>query len=282
MRPKGGPGAPPPIWLASTPVKPGLKIYTKTGDDGTTGLLFGGRVAKDSIVMQVNGTVDEAQAVMGMARAETEAGSELDVLLTGLERDLYVLMAEVATDPANRSKLKAGLDHGHRGRWWRRSKRTSTTSSTRIDMPTEFVVPGANRTVGRTRPGPDRRAPSRAAGGRPPRCPARWSAPYLNRLSDLLWALARFAEGDEHLLARGAPRRGRRGHEAPAMRVVTQAGGALPDRRGGRRGAGARRRRRADAWPPDGRSRRSSPGVPPSSTRPGASGTASRARSARR
>ncbi|MGH9080434.1 MAG: ATP:cob(I)alamin adenosyltransferase, partial [Acidimicrobiales bacterium] len=85
-----------------------LKIYTKTGDDGTTGLLFGGRVGKDSIVMRINGTVDEAQAAMGMARAETEAGSELDTLLTALERDLYVLMSEVATDPSNRSKLKGG------------------------------------------------------------------------------------------------------------------------------------------------------------------------------
>ena len=77
-----------------------LKIYTKTGDDGTTGLLFGGRVAKDSAVMQVTGTVDEAQAAMGMARAEAEPGSELDQLLTWLERDLYVLMAEVTTDPS--------------------------------------------------------------------------------------------------------------------------------------------------------------------------------------
>ena len=43
-----------------------LKIYTKTGDDGTTGLLFGGRVSKDSAAMHVTGTVDEAQAAMGL------------------------------------------------------------------------------------------------------------------------------------------------------------------------------------------------------------------------
>ena len=46
-----------------------VRIYTKTGDDGTTGLLYGGRVPKDSLVMQINGAVDEAQASMGMARA---------------------------------------------------------------------------------------------------------------------------------------------------------------------------------------------------------------------
>ena len=104
-----------------------LKIYTKTGDDGTTGLLYGGRVAKDSPVMQVTGTVDEAQAAMGMARAEAEAGLRARQLLTRLERDLYVLMAEVATDPSNRSKLVAGHDAGDRGRWWRPSRSTSTT-----------------------------------------------------------------------------------------------------------------------------------------------------------
>lgn len=199
----------PSIWLASTPVKPGPKIYTKTGDDGTTGLLFGGRVAKDSIVMQVNGTVDEAQAVLGLARAETEAGSELDILLTGLERDLYVLMSEVATAPANRSKLKAGS--------------TMVTAQMvealeaqiddfieRIEMPSEFVVPGANRAsaaldLART---VVRRA-ERLVVSSP--VPGSLVAPYINRLSDLLWAMARFAEGDDHLLARGTPRRRRSG-----------------------------------------------------------------------
>jgi cob(I)alamin adenosyltransferase len=186
-----------------------LKIYTKTGDDGTTGLLYGGRVGKDAPVMQINGTVDEAQAVMGMARAEAEPGSELDVLLTGLERDLYVLMAEVATDPANRSKLVGGT--------------TLVTAEMidaleshidefidRFDMPTEFVVPGANRAsaaldVART---VVRRA-ERLVVAEP--IEGSQVGRYLNRLSDLLWAMARWVEGDEHLLARGAPRRSRQG-----------------------------------------------------------------------
>src|ERR1700738_3504102 len=86
-----------------------MKIYTRKGDDGTTGLLYGGRVAKDSPAIEANGAVDEAQAALGLARAEAEAGSELDGLLIGLERDLYVLMAELATAPANRAKLVAGV-----------------------------------------------------------------------------------------------------------------------------------------------------------------------------
>jgi cob(I)alamin adenosyltransferase len=187
-----------------------LKIYTRTGDDGTTGLLYGGRVAKDASIMQVNGTVDEAQAVMGTARAEAVPDSELDRLLTGLERDLYVLMAEVATEPSKRSKLKAGstlvtaemvaaLEHHIDG------------LMARIEMPTEFVVPGANRAsaaldLART---VVRRA-ERLLVSAP--IEGSLAGQYLNRLSDLLWAMARWAEGDEHLLARGAPRRpGNRG-----------------------------------------------------------------------
>ena len=92
-----------------------VRIYTKTGDDGTTGLLYGGRVAKDSSVMQVNGAVDEAQAMLGLARAEAVPGSELDTLLVRLERELYVLMAEVATDMSKRAKLDAGDHPCHRG-----------------------------------------------------------------------------------------------------------------------------------------------------------------------
>src|SRR5277367_3613409 len=95
-----------PAQIACAPVSP--KIYTKTGDDGTTGLYFGGRVRKDSIQIDINGVVDEAQAAMGLARAESAPGSELNERLTALERELYVLMAEVATAPENRRKLKAG------------------------------------------------------------------------------------------------------------------------------------------------------------------------------
>jgi cob(I)alamin adenosyltransferase len=182
-----------------------LRIYTKTGDDGTTGLLFGGRVAKDSALMHLTGTVDEAQAAMGLARAESLPGSELDELLTGLERDLYVLMAEATTDPANRAKLKAGS--------------TMVTESMvaalevqidefieRIEMPTEFVIPGANRasaaldlarTVVRRA---ERLAVAESIDGS-------LVHTYLNRLSDLLWAMARWTEGDHHLLARTESRR---------------------------------------------------------------------------
>ncbi|HEY5109465.1 MAG TPA: cob(I)yrinic acid a,c-diamide adenosyltransferase [Acidimicrobiales bacterium] len=184
-----------------------LKIYTKTGDDGTTGLLYGGRVAKDAALMQVTGTVDEAQAAMGVARAEAVPGSELDELLTRLERELYVLMAEATTDPAHRSKLVAGKTLVT-GEMVAALEEEIDDLMSRVSMPTEFVIPGANRAsaaldLARTIV---RRAERLAVSS-----PVDGSlvGRYLNRLSDLLWALARWAEGEEHLLARGAPRRGR-------------------------------------------------------------------------
>jgi cob(I)alamin adenosyltransferase len=184
-----------------------LKIYTKTGDDGTTGLLYGGRVAKDAALMQVTGTVDEAQAAMGVARAEAVPGSELDQLLTRLERELYVLMAEATTDPAHRSKLVAGKTLVT-GEMVAALEKEIDDLMSRVSMPTEFVIPGANRAsaaldLARTIV---RRAERLTVSS-----PVDGSlvGRYLNRLSDLLWALARWAEGEEHLLARGAPRRGR-------------------------------------------------------------------------
>ena len=182
-----------------------LKIYTRTGDDGTTGLLYGGRVRKDAPIMQITGTVDEAQAAMGLARAESTPGSELDELLTRLERELYVLMAEVTTDPAHRSKLVAGKTLVTDGMVTALESRIDELIA-RVTMPTEFVVPGANRAsasldLARTIV---RRAERLLVSA-----PIEGSlvARYLNRLSDLLWALARWAEGQDHLLARGAPRR---------------------------------------------------------------------------
>jgi cob(I)alamin adenosyltransferase len=182
-----------------------VRIYTKTGDDGTTGLLYGGRVRKDALAMQVNGAVDEAQAALGVARAEAGAGSELDVVLVGLERDLYVLMAEVATDPSNRSKLVDGVTLVTAAMVAALEDRIDELLE-RFDLPTEFVVPGANRVsaaldVART---VVRRA-ERLAVSEP--VEGSLVGRYLNRLSDLVWALARWAEGDEHLLARGEARR---------------------------------------------------------------------------
>jgi cob(I)alamin adenosyltransferase len=177
-----------------------MKIYTRTGDDGTTGLLYGGRAGKDSAVIAANGAVDEAQAALGTVRALVDRGSELDGLLTGLERDLYVLMAELATAPANRRKLAPGRTLVTQGMVEDLERKIDSVSE-RFPPLTDFVIPGhdpvaAALDVARTAV---RRAERAAIG-----VPAEGSSvvPYLNRLSDLVWAMARWQEQGESLLSR--------------------------------------------------------------------------------
>jgi cob(I)alamin adenosyltransferase len=178
------------------------RIYTKKGDDGTTGLLYGGRVRKDSWQIELNGVVDEAQAAIGVARAETPPGSEANDRLSGLARDLYVLMAEVATAPENRSKLTAGSTLVTPD-MVRALEQSIDDLLERFDMPSDFTIPGQNRVaaaldLARTIV---RRAERLAVAG-----PVDGSlvVAYLNRLSDLLWAMARWQEG-AHQLSKDAP-----------------------------------------------------------------------------
>jgi len=172
-------------------------VYTRTGDDGTTALLYGGRVRKDSVGPDAYGAVDEAVSALGLARAETDRGNELDELLVRLQRELFVVGAELATAPENRPKLEPGV--------------SCTTAemvealepiiddiTSRYEPPREFVLPGENRVaaaldVART---VVRRAERRAVAA----ADDGWLAdsqvvPYLNRLADLVFTLARWQEG---------------------------------------------------------------------------------------
>ncbi len=175
-----------------------VRIYTKRGDDGRTGLFYGGRIGKDAAGPEAYGTVDEAVAALGVARAVSP--DDLAERLLAVQRDLFVVAAELATDPANREKLQPG-----------KSLVTSAMVEgveARIDevveavgLPDEFVVPGENplaaaldvaRTIVRRA---ERRSVTLvgAAGE------ARGSShvvPYLNRLADYLYVLARAAESE--------------------------------------------------------------------------------------
>jgi cob(I)alamin adenosyltransferase len=189
-----------------------VRIYTRRGDDGTTGLLYGGRVGKDSATIELNGAVDEAQACLGAARAEAARGSELDELLVALERDLWVLMAEVATAPDNRHKLTAGVSLVTPEMVSALEGRIDALDG-RFEMPTEFVVPGQTRVaslldVART---VVRRAERLAV---PVTVEGSQVGPYLNRLSDLCWTMARWQEG-EHLLSRQVDETGSGRRTAP-------------------------------------------------------------------
>ncbi len=187
-----------------------MKIYTRRGDDGTTGLLYGGRVPKTAAVIAANGAVDEAQAALGVVRAEVERGSELDELLVALERDLYVAMAELATAPANRHKLQDGRSRVHPPMVAALEARIDELTG-RFPPLTDFVVPGHDRVsalldVARTAVRRAERAVLAAEAG-PDDAPPAGSlvAAYLNRLSDLVWTMARWQEQGESLLSRQAP-----------------------------------------------------------------------------
>jgi cob(I)alamin adenosyltransferase len=174
------------------------KIYTRKGDDGTTGLLFGGRVGKDTAGPDAYGAVDEAVSALGLARAEAERGSELDELVVRLQRELFVVGAELATAPDNRSKLTPGVSLTT-AEMVEALEPVIDRITSRYDPPTEFVLPGENRaaaaldlarTIVRRA---ERHAVAATSHG--------WLGddsqvvPYLNRLADLVYTLARWQEG---------------------------------------------------------------------------------------
>jgi cob(I)alamin adenosyltransferase len=197
------PGSPAPARRASV-------VATGRGDDGTTGLLFGGdRIPKDDLRTEAYGTIDEAVATLGLARAELDMKSRIGVLPHGLaeiedivllvQRELFVVGAELAANPAAWDRLRDG------------ETRVSAAMVARVDdvladyeariaVPAEFVVPGETRTsaaleLART---VLRRAERRAVTlDRAGLVPGKHLLPYLNRLADLLWVLARAAEQAE-------------------------------------------------------------------------------------
>jgi cob(I)alamin adenosyltransferase len=185
-------------------------VATGRGDDGTTDLLFGReRVYKDDPRTEAYGAVDEAVAALGVARAELGALAERSPLPPGLaamperilrfQRELFVAAAQLATAPEAVARQKpgqtrvtaemvAGLDA------------ILAEVEAAIEMPREFVVPGETRLsaaleVARTIV---RRAERRAVSvERSDPVEGDRLVPYLNRLADLLWVLARAAEQGE-------------------------------------------------------------------------------------
>lgn len=178
-----------------------MRIYTRKGDTGTTGLLFGGaRVSKSDLRTEAYGTTDEAVSALGLARAALGGGpaaTELASLVLRLQRELFVVGAELATHPEKRAKLTDGVS--------RVTAEMVTWLEGEIDlieaghpMPNEFVIPGeslagaaidlARTTVRRA----ERRAVALAAAGGLPDSSV---VPYLNRLADLLFVMARAADG---------------------------------------------------------------------------------------
>ncbi|MGH2813449.1 MAG: cob(I)yrinic acid a,c-diamide adenosyltransferase [Actinomycetota bacterium] len=173
-----------------------LKIYTKRGDDGTTGLLYGGRVPKDDPATDAYGTTDEAVAVIGLARALGPRAEGLPDRLLRIQRDLFVVGAELATAPENAAKLKVGLSKVTPGMVeWLEEQIDAMTAT--APLPNYFVVPGSSEVsavidVARS---VIRRAERAVVGmKREGRLADEAVLLYLNRLSDFLFVSARYEE----------------------------------------------------------------------------------------
>jgi cob(I)alamin adenosyltransferase len=179
-------------------------VATGKGDDGTTGLLYGGRIAKDDPRTEAYGTVDEAVAALGMARAElNEAGlDELAESVLRWQRELFVVGADLATAPDKRERLEDGVTRVSEVMLDGVEVELALWEAA-IEMPREFIVPGETRASAALEMARVilRRAERRviAADHASPLGSA-WLVPYINRLADLLWVLARAAEQ-----AAGAP-----------------------------------------------------------------------------
>ncbi|MGD9645547.1 MAG: cob(I)yrinic acid a,c-diamide adenosyltransferase [Pirellulales bacterium] len=168
-----------------------MKIYTKTGDTGETGLFGGPRVRKDAPRIEAYGTVDELNAVLGLARV-AELPEEIDALLQRVQNELFDLGAELATPDAQQRGLRSlgaaqiavleqAIDRGQ----------------AQLEPLREFILPGGSRgaaqlhlarTVCRRA---ERRLVTLAAV--PSERLAAEPIVYLNRLGDLLFVLARLA-----------------------------------------------------------------------------------------
>ncbi len=166
-----------------------MKLYTKTGDDGTTGLFGGGRVSKASVRVAAYGSVDETNAAIGVARA-TRLDGAMDEVLARVQDDLFTVGAELACVPGRESKLATALVGAAD---IERIERAIDAADGACPPLRSFVLPGGSpqaaalhvaRTVCR------RAERAVLAVDEPPRPEL---IVYLNRLSDLLFALARQA-----------------------------------------------------------------------------------------
>jgi cob(I)alamin adenosyltransferase len=179
------------------------RIYTKTGDDGTTGRLYGGRISKADAAAEAYGSVDEAVAALGLARALTSDEALKEEIL-GLQRELFVVGADLATNPKQRHKLEPGVSVVTAEMVERLEKRIDELVAEH-PLPNAFVVPGATpvsaaldvaRSLVRRA---ERRVVAMPDAGEEVNVEV---SHYLNRLSDLLFVMARRQAGESEPVSR--------------------------------------------------------------------------------
>ena len=168
------------------------KIYTRTGDDGSTGLVDGSRVAKQSPRIEAIGKVDEANSAIGLAAAALEKGAHADALFR-IQNDLFDLGADLATPAEDRdfspSEMVLRVVPGQ-VEWLEQS---IDAFNENLDPLTSFVLPGGGEAAARTHVArASVRAAERAVSELASKEPINPSAlAYINRLSDYLFVLAR-------------------------------------------------------------------------------------------
>ncbi len=167
-----------------------VRIYTRSGDKGKTGIHGGGRVDKDDIRIEANGTLDELNALLGIVRTFLPFGHEWQKLLGHIQREMMVVMSHVATPSALRKKNPNPLPEGLAAYCEEQIDRLTSC----MEETSCFVLPGGTpvaahlqwaRTVARRA---ERRLCTLNRQDEVPPCLLQ----FINRLSDLLFVMARY------------------------------------------------------------------------------------------
>jgi cob(I)alamin adenosyltransferase len=172
------------------------RIYTRGGDQGETSLGDGLRVAKEALRVEAFGTVDEANAALGLARLE--AAGEALAMIARIQHDLFDLGADLCT-PETGTRAAGALRI--LASQTARLEREIDALNAALPALDSFVLPGGTRLAAALHLARTivRRA-ERIAVAEP--LEGSFVLAYLNRLSDLLWAMARWQEGPEHVLSK--------------------------------------------------------------------------------
>lgn len=186
-----------------------MKIYTRKGDDGTTGLWYGGRRRKSDARIDAYGELDEAVSALGVARSACDlddaAGAEIADDILWVQRELFIAGAELAAAPEASQRLEDGI-----------SRVTAQMVADlepiidrymeRVELPPKFVIPGGTplsaqldlaRAIIRRA---ERRVAALHTDGE---LASEAVLGYLNRAADLVYAIARFADSDDPALFEG-------------------------------------------------------------------------------
>ena len=183
-----------------------MKIYTRKGDDGTTGLWYGGRRPKSDPRIDAYGTVDEAGSALGVARSLCGPDDdEVRADLLSMQQDLFVAGAELAAAPEAADRLEDGI-----------SRVTDAMTAElepaidrymdRVELPPKFVIPGGTPLSGQLDLArailrrAERRVAMLAEAGE---LASDVVLAYLNRAADLVYAMARFTDVDDPELFEG-------------------------------------------------------------------------------